>query len=296
MQEQPVANVRWGEWIGEGWQMFANKWQVWVSQLLIVFGVFLIPMVPFALMMFSIQAQAVGAPNQPPELPALFFPMVFGVVIFSFLAGPFFLGGLYKTAFKQLRGEPISVGDVFSGGDVFPQLLGTIIAAAFFAMLGALFCILPAYVVSGLLFFAAPLIVERRVGVGEALSMSFNATKGNWFMFTLFAIVVQILAGLGSIACYVGILATMPLQFTITTIAYRDIFGVAGARNFLNNQPQYPTNYAPQSFPMSAPELPSSRYDAPAQPEATASICPNCGTQIVRSARFCSKCGNPIGA
>lgn len=291
MQEQPVANVRWGEWISEGWQMFADKWQVWVLQILVVGGIFLIPLVPFVLMMLSIQAQAVSTPDQPPVLPALFFPMVFGMVVFSLLAGPFFLSGLYKTAFKQLRGEPISVGDVFSGGDIFPQVLGAIIATAFFTMLGALFCILPAYVVSGLLFFAVPLIVERRVGIGEALSTSFNATKGNWFMFTLFAIVVQLLASLGGIACYVGILATLPLQFTITAIAYRDIFGVAGARSFLNNQPQYPTNYAPQAFPTPPPPL----FDSPAQPEATASICPNCGTQIVRAARFCSKCGNPIG-
>lgn len=291
MQEQPVANVRWGEWISEGWQMFADKWQVWVLQMLIVVGIFAIPLIPFGLMMFSMQAQAVAIPDQPPELPPLFLPMAFGIAVFSFLAGPFFLAGLHKTAFKQLRGEPISVGDVFSGGDLFPQVLGAILATAFFTMLGAMLCILPAYVVSGLLFFTVPLIVERRLGIGEALSGSFNATKGNWFMFTLFVLVVGIMASLGSIACYVGILATLPLQFTISAIAYRDVFGVAGARSFLNNQPQYPTNYAPQAFPP-----PPSLFETPSQQEATASICPNCGTQIVRAARFCSKCGNQIGA
>lgn len=296
MQEQPVANVRWGEWISEGWQMFADKWQVWVMQLLIVVSVFLIPLVPFVLMVFSMQAQAVATPDQPPELPPLFLPMSFGIAVFSFLAGPFFLAGLHKTAFKQLRGEPISVGDVFSGGDIFPQALGAIIAMAFFTMLGALLCFFPAYVVSGLLFFTLPLIVERRLSIGEALSASFNATKGNWFMFTLFALVVGILAGLGGIACYIGALATLPLQFTISAIAYRDIFGVAGARSFISNQPQYPTNYAPQAFPTPPTTLPSSPYDTPSPQEATTSICPNCGTQIVRAARFCSKCGNPINA
>lgn len=290
MQEQPVADVRWGEWIGEGWQMFADKWQVWVLQMLIVVLVFSIPVVPFALMIFTMVVTT--PPNQPPELPPLFLPLAAGIGILSMLAGPFFLAGLHKTAFKQLRGEPISVGDVFSGGDVFLPTLGAMIATAFFTMLGAMFCIFPAYIVSGLLFFTLPLIVERRLSIGEALSASFNAVKGNWFMFTLFVLVVGMLAGLGSVACYVGVLATLPLQFTITAIAYRDVFGVAGARSFLNNQPQYPTSYAPQAFSVPPPPL----FGAEIQPEATASICSNCGTQIIRAARFCSKCGNPINA
>lgn len=290
MQEQPVANVRWGEWISEGWQMFADNWQVWVLQMLIMFLVFAVPSVPLYLMMFTVSVAT--EPGQPPELPAMFFPLAGGIGIFSLLVGPFLFSGLHKTAFKQLRGEPISVGDLFSGGDIFLRVLGAFIAFIFFSILGFLLCILPAYVVGGLLFFTIPLIVERNLSVGEALSASYNAVKSNWFMFTLFAVVVGILASLGSFACYIGLLATYPLQFTISAIAYRDVFGVEGARSFLNNQPQYPTNYAPQSFPTPPPPL----FETPSQPEATASICPNCGTQIVRAARFCSKCGNKIGA
>lgn len=289
MQEQPVANVRWGEWIGEGWQMFADKWQVWVLQMLVVFLVFAIPSVPLYLMILTMSATAV--PGQPPELPPMFFPLLGGMGLLALLAGPFLVSGLYKTAFKQLRGEPISVGDLFSGGDVFLQVLGSFFAVAFFVLLGGLLCILPAYVVMGLLFFTIPLIVERNMGIGEALSTSYNAVKSNWFMFTLFVIVLGILASLGSFACYVGLLATYPLQFTVTAIMYRDVFGVAGARSFLNNQPKYPTNYAPQAFSMPPP--PS--FESPGQPEATASICPNCGTQLGRAARFCSKCGSQIG-
>lgn len=287
MQEQPVANVRWGEWISEGWQMFADKWQVWVMQMLVVGLIFAIPVVPFLLMIFTMVVTT--EPNQPPELPPLFFPLTLGTMAFSILIGPFFLGGLHKTAFKQLRGEPISVGDVFSGGDIYWRILGALIATAFFTFLGGLLCFFPAYVVSGLLFFTLPLVVERNLSIGEALSASFNMTKGNWFMFTLFPIVVSLLAGLGGIACYIGVIATFPLHFTIMTIAYRDLFGVAGARNFTGNQTQHPTNYAPQSFP-------PPQFGAPPQPEQTTSLCTNCGTMLNRASRFCSKCGSPIGS
>lgn len=65
-------------------------------------------------------------------------------------------------------------------------------------------------------------------------------------MFTLFPIVVGILAAIGVIGCGVGVLATAPLYFTITAVAYRDIFGLEGGRaSFV--APQLP-NYNPQAY------------------------------------------------
>ena len=107
-------------------------------------------------------------------------------------------------------------------------------------------------------------------------------------------IVASLIAGLGQFACYVGLVVTYPLQFTIAAVAYRDVFGVPGARSFSGgNQPQYPSNYAPQSFPPPPPP----QFNEPVRPEEpTTLICTNCGTMITRQARFCSKCGNPIGS
>lgn len=294
MQQEPFATVRWGDWIGEGWQMFAERWQVWVLQMLIVFLVFAIPVVPFYLMIFTMQMNT--EPGAPPALPAMFFPLMALVTVVSMLAGAFFWSGLYRTAFKQLRGEPISVGDLFSGGDLFLRVLGAFFAVGFLVMLGGILCILPAFFAMGVLWFAIPLIVERNLGIGEALSASYNATKANWFMFTLFALVVSILSGLGQFACYVGLLVSYPLQFTITTIAYRDVFGVPGARKFSANQPQHSTPYSSSSWSSSGSVPPPAppQYNWPEQQQGTLTICPNCGTTVNRASRFCSKCGNPI--
>lgn len=289
MQEQMAANVRWGEWIGEGLQMFAEKWHVWVLQILVLFLAIAIPVAPFYLMIVTAQLSAAQT-GTPPEMSPMLFPMAMLIAVVAVFGGAFVCSGLYKTAFKQLRGEAISVKDLFSGGDIFLRVLGAFFAIGLLAMLGAIFCIFPAYIAVGLTWFTIPLIAERNLSIGEAISASFEATKTHWFMFTLFAIVVSLLAGIGSAACYVGLLASYPLQFTITAIAYRDVFGVAGARSFSGKQPQYPTNYAPPSFAPPPPPL----FEQPRQPEATTSICPNCGTMIMRAARFCSKCGNPI--
>ena len=144
---------------------------------------------------------------------------------------------------KQLRGEPFSLGDLFSGGDCFLRVLGVVILIAILASLGMMLCILPAFIVQGLCFFAIPLVVERRMGPVAAIPASIEATKKDWLMFTAFALVVQLIAGAGAILCYVGLLASYPLLFLITSVAYRDVFGVAGASN--------PQTYAPPPPPSS---------------------------------------------
>ena len=206
MQQETSATIRWGEWIGEGWQMFAERWQVWVLQILILFLLFAVPIVPFYLMMFAMQLNT--APGEVPEFPALFFPLMFAVILISTLGGAFLLSGLYKTAFKQLRGEAISASDLFSGGDVFLRVLGAMVAISLLSTVGMILCIFPYFIVIGLLHFTIPLIVERNLGIGEALSASVNATKANWFMTTVFVFVVYLLGSVGVYACGVGAFET----------------------------------------------------------------------------------------
>ncbi|MBL8166559.1 MAG: zinc-ribbon domain-containing protein [Acidobacteria bacterium] len=300
MQPMNPPNVRWGEWLGEGWQMFAEKWQVWVVQILVVFLIFAVPAVPFYVMMMATQLAAAQS-GAPPEPSPLMLPFVFLIALGAVFGGAYLWSGLYRTAFKQLRGEPISVKDLFSGGDAFLRVLGAFLAMGVLTMLGGLLCILPGLVVPGLLMFTVPLIVDRNLSVGEALSASYNATKSNWLMFALFAIVVGILASLGQLACYVGLLATYPLQFTIAAIAYRDVFGVAGARSFAQHQPPPPaSSYAPSDWntPIQMPPPPPRpQFSAPPpQPpqEPTVSICPHCGATLNRTANFCNQCGLPL--
>lgn len=299
MQSNTASGVRWGEWIGEGWQMFVDRWQVWVLQILILLLLFAIPVIPFYLMVVGMQIEAAQSGN-PPQLPVMMIPLILVAAPLFLLGGAFILGGLWKTAFKQLRGEAISVGDLFSGGDVFLRILGAMVAVGFLAILGGLLCVFPALIVAGLLYFTIPLIVERDMSVGDAISASYEATKQHWFMFTLFAIVVAILASLGQYACGVGILATYPLQFTIAAVAYRDLFGVAGARSFSSRHATTPTSYAGQSWPVapqhpapSAAPQPTPVFSAqqPVEPVQPVTRCSQCGATLTRAANFCNFCG-----
>ncbi len=293
MEQETPATVRWGEWIGEGWQMFADRWQVWAGQMLIVFLAFGVSIMPLFLMMAAAILRT-SQTGEPPGLPAMFFPLALAMAVVGTLGGAFLWTGLHRTAFKQLRGEPISVRDLFSGGDVFLRVAGAFTVINILTVLGFSLCIFPAFVVVGMLHFTIPLIIERRLTIGEAISASYNATKADWPMFVLFVFVLGWLASLGGAVCGIGLVASYPLYFTITVIAYRDIFGVAGARSFLKQQ-QSSTTYAGTAWtPGAIPPPP--QFVSPQTPEQTLTICPNCGTSISRAAHFCSKCGNPLGA
>jgi len=319
-----LPKVRFGEWIGEGWNMFAEQWKVWVVNALMLSLVTVVPIVGMYIFMVVLAASA-GSGGAGLGMAVLV--LIFLGVILVILASTYLHAGMYRTAFKQLRGEPISTGDLFSAGDCFPSLLGAAILVGILVMIGALLCIIPAFIVAGALYFTFPLVVERRMSAGEAIQASRDATRGDLFMFVLFAFVVSLIAQAGSYLCYVGILATLPLQYTIGAIAYRDCFGVAGARSFASKaappnaygapphsgyQPAAPQQWSGYGSSTSTPP-PSAVYQPPpsagppttapqqhaptgaVQQEPTAGVtCPNCQAELPAGARFCARCGRSL--
>lgn len=235
------ATVRW-EWIGEGWNLFTQRWMAWVVQILVFVLAILILMIPFYVIIFA-GSMAASSMEHPEAPSALMLLLMLLLVPLMLALSAFLLAGAYKSAMKQLRGEPFSVGDLFSGADCFVRVLGVVLVIAILGSIGAMLCIIPAFIVQGLCFFAIPLVVERGMGPIAAIQASIEATKKDWLMFTAFAFVVQLIAGAGAILCYVGLLATYPLFFLITSVAYRDVFGVAGASS--------PQTYSPPPPPQS---------------------------------------------
>ncbi len=277
------GNVRWGEWIGEGWQMFVNQWQSWVLLMLVFMLLILIPLAPLYAFIFAAQLATMGDPELQAEAPTYLLalmPLFYLVIIFG---SSYLMSGAYRAAFKQMRGGQVSVKDLFTGGDVFLRVAGGAVLVGLLVMVGFLLCVLPGLAVLGLFYFTMPLIVERKLGVIDAMKASFEVTKGHWFMFVLFAVVVSLLAQLGSVACGVGMLATFPLFFTINAVAFRDLFGVPGAQHFLPQQVPYSAGYSQPGTPGGG-SLPTRN-------------CPRCGaTGIAASARFCNVCGGNLAS
>jgi uncharacterized RDD family membrane protein YckC len=288
MQPQNAPRVRW-EWIGEAWELFTRQWSAWVLMILLMYLIVFAVYLPFLGVITAMMP--VPQQGEVPEFPTGIFalyPVIYLVVV-SALA--WLMGGLYRTAFKQLRGEQIVVGDLFSGGQYFGRMLGAMILIGIFGSIGAVFCIIPGLIVYGLTMLTYPLIVEGGRGTIDAIRDSIEVTKRDWAMFTLFWLAVALLASLGALACGVGVLATMPLLFLTHALAYRDCVGMSGAPSHRQFVPPPPPDYR-SSMPAyeSAPPMP-----APPPPESTTVVCPHCGATLLRAANFCNQCGGTLG-
>ncbi len=251
--------VKFGDWISGGWNLFKQEWKTWSLMGAIFFLPVLIIIIAAAIGILLLSAR--GKPDAAfvTGMIAVLFLMMAGILVYV----SYVTGGLYLTAFKQIRGEKIGVSDIWSGGAFTLKILGASIIITFLTLIGAIMCYFPAFVVGGWLYFTLPLIVKKGLGVFDAMGRSFDLTKKGWFMFTLFAFVVGMISQIGVYACYVGIVFTLPLLYTISAVAYTDCFE---------------GGYHPEGQEV--------------QGGTPSRHCSSCGKPIPADANFCGHCGS----
>lgn len=289
MNNYAKPEVRFGEWISEGWKMFTEQWKGWVTISLGIFVAAVVPIGGFMIFMYiSMLMSQQGPRGAPPQFPMAmflaFYLGLFAIIIVLLPLTVLLIGGAYRAAFKQLRGGRVEFRDLFSARDCYWRLLGATITLSLLSVIGMMLCVIPAFILAGLLFFTLPLIVERDLGVFEAMRASRDVTQRNLLMFTLFAFVVQLIASAGSYACYIGLLVSWPLMFTITVVAYRDCYGVSGARSFSQTASPAQTDYGSPPTVNTSP------------PPQQSIECPNCQTSFPATAKFCPQCGTSVSA
>ena len=70
-------------------------------------------------------------------------------------------------------------------------------------------------------------IIDRKLEFWPAMQASHAIVKQDYLGFTLFLLAVGLLHVLGALACLVGLLVTIPLQFMAVTVAYKELAGFA---------------------------------------------------------------------
>jgi uncharacterized membrane protein len=129
---------------------------------------------------------------------------------------------VYRAALQQIREGTLRLDAL---GEVTP-VLGKVVVAAFIVTLltsiGYTLFIVPGLVVSGLLMFALPLVVDQKLDPLDAIRRSFEMLKSQWLMATLFFVAVSILGFVGFLLCGVGAIFTLPFYFLSVTLLYDD--------------------------------------------------------------------------
>jgi hypothetical protein len=263
-------------------RLFGQEWKVWSLQGLIYFLASGLLLIPGLAMMWRGLAIGIADANAAPESTAglIEFMTGFGLLFGGGCVGSFLhvflLGGMYRTARKQLRGEPIAFADIFSAGDVYWPLLGAFLLQNLAHSLASQVCGLASLALAALWVFVHPLIVEGKMGLSEAFTVSWNVAKQNFLFYVGFVLVAGVVALAGYlVGC--GAVATLPIATIMVVVAYRDTFERAAANSY---------GVAPQMTPMTPPV-----YYGPAGAPSVGGNCPACGRLTAAGAVVCPSCG-----
>lgn len=205
--------------ISEAWRLYRRHWGVWsLTMLVSMIGVAIGEGISTGALHVVSRGMfggliGLGAPGVP------VLPVMLGTII-----GGFFLGGMIRMAVNQVRGRPPHLEDLFSITDVwFDLVLGSAILGFVFSISWQLL-VFPGLIVSGLLMFMYPLIVDGRLPATGAVLQSFHALKSQWLVATVVHLAIAAVAGLGTLVGGIGLLVTGPLYALSIAVMYRDLF------------------------------------------------------------------------
>ncbi|HET9531938.1 MAG TPA: zinc ribbon domain-containing protein [Blastocatellia bacterium] len=184
-------------WLSEGWSIYKQNW---------------------ALMSV---ASAIG--------------MFLSFCTLGILAGPMLMG-LYRMAFKTMRGDRPDINDLFNWeGRFLHAFLAFLITAAissgltgagnqepFFVLIS--FLVWPLLTV--MLGMTMPMILDRKVDIIAAINQVGRAVfSRDAFMWWVVGLVFATIIPLGMLGCFIGIFLTIPWIVSSAAVAYRDMFG-----------------------------------------------------------------------
>ena len=146
-----------------------------------------------------------------------------GWIAMILLIPPLIIGFIRFNA-KCVRGQPATLGDCFSGFDVFGVSILNYILMILMVGVGIVLCILPGIYLAIAYAFTWNLLAERRGSAWECLEMSRQAVTAHWGWALLLLIVASLLAYAGIIACLIGVFFTMPFYGLMMAAAYDRLF------------------------------------------------------------------------
>jgi hypothetical protein len=207
--------------IGEAWEFLLARWPLWVLTVVVVLAANSV----LGGMLFT--AFGIKKPDGTwPFWIGLSRPGLALQFMLTTVVNGLFLGGMFRMACQQLRGRAVGLGALFSIVDVLPQLLLGSVLYALAVYAGFCVFVLPGFIISGVLMFTIPLIVDGGRDATAAVAQSWRALKGQWLVAAVFHAVAGFVAWMGLCFCGVGFLLTAPVYCMSIAVLYRDFFMV----------------------------------------------------------------------
>lgn len=148
---------------------------------------------------------------------------IIGWIAVILLVPPLVIGFIRFNA-KCVRGQPATLGDCFSGFDVFGTSVLSYILMVLLVLVGTVLCVLPGIYLAIAYTFVWNLLADRKGSAWECLEMSRQAVTAHWGWALLLLFVASLLAYAGIIACIIGVFVTMPFYGLMLAAAYDRLF------------------------------------------------------------------------
>ena len=195
----PNRTISLGDWLSKGWRVYAENWFLMSLATLLV--------------------------------------CIIGIGTLGILAGPMIMG-LYRMAFKTIRGERPMINDLFNWDGRFLQaFLAFLIYAAIYGGLqgagggnGAIaailnFAVLP--VLTLIFGLAMPMILDRRDDIAASINeVGKTIFTKDAFLWWIVGFVFATIASGGFFVCGIGGLVTVPWIISAFAVAYSNQFGL----------------------------------------------------------------------
>jgi hypothetical protein len=145
--------------------------------------------------------------------------------ILNFLCDAYFYTGLYAMGNKSIRGEQLSVWDLFAHSDRYFSFLAYYCISSIAIFIGFLACCVGS---SWTFMMVEPgfAILADDGSVPDAFKRSIQGMQSDGFNAGLFGLLWALLTVLSWIPFFLGAFVTAPMGYIITSLIYRDMIGM----------------------------------------------------------------------
>jgi uncharacterized membrane protein len=135
------------------------------------------------------------------------------------LSGPLVLG-LFKMARLAVRGEPIEIGELFSGFQRFLDAFLANLLITIFTIAGSILCIIPGILISIAYLPTYLFMLDEKLAFWDAMEASRKMVMNNPVQWIILWLVLCLFNIVGMLACCAGLILTGPISLLVITLAY----------------------------------------------------------------------------
>jgi hypothetical protein len=204
-----------------GWELFKRHMLMAVGGMVVAGA---LQMIPVSGIWIAVLVAAQG-----PEAEPIAIAIVAGTVLIGMVISTYLSCGLNRLLLNIAYDRDPQITDLFAFK--FNTLLSMLAANFIQGMcvtIGLMFCFVPGIILSLMWMPLHFVIVDQELGPIAALAESKRLTDGRKLNIFLIMLVANVIGSLGQMACYVGLLFTLPLAMVILATVYVRLKAKAG--------------------------------------------------------------------